>query len=1635
MAILTTTTNGLNFIGGTTYIQTGTTTLMSIAVDGSIAFNEYGAGYLKTDASGNITADNTGGGLPGGPYVTIGTNQTITGIKSFSSKIGADGGIDGLTLANGGITGSNYDITGVNQLVISDPGEGIVFTGTATMYLNAVDDATDSILKLTNATQLNLNSTARITSLVNPTGAQDAATKNYVDTEIGNIPSGLAFEGNWNASTDTPTLAGTTQDNGKFWIVSVAGSTNLSGITDWAVGDWAIYVDNGAGTDAWQKVDNSSTLSGLGAAGKVAFWSTTSNVSFNNNFSYDGTYLTSPRIRVGDGTDGFFYSESAGRTAFTGGDFYIQSGVTNYFNYATNIYLGDNTGDNVLFRGSTITGTNWDITPAGAISASSTIYSAGGFLVPYAAATKKPMINLAGATTYGLWHTEGSNDIFSFDFGGVSKHQFFQTGNAVFAGEVQAASLDINGAGDFSGKVDFQGTAAIEGGSGYGVFKGYTTNDNHFIAVRGIVANTATLSITGGHQTTFVEHADSTSEGWYFKSKTTGAYREIARIDGTNQMFLGGNKVWNAGNDGAGSGLDADLLDGINSTSFLRSDAVDTASQRIVFSANATNNWDTIATGSGNQGSIEIYNTGGGNDAFMAFHTGGDYALYFGLDADTNQLSVGGWSMGANKYKIWHAGNDGSGSGLDADLLDGYHASTSRASANTIPIRDGNGYLNLGWINTTSGNTTSTISDVYVNTNDGYIRKATKSHFRSQLTDGVYLPIAGTAADSNLLDGKDHTNFGATLATYGTTAGSSGRIRITAPFNTNSSHMFQVTVSIYSGYTIHTYVVGGYMYSSINNWYLPKVVYSGTGTPDIKVGRDSNGKAYISIANGNYTGVRVHNMTRGYQTSVADTYDPWTITIDAALPNVLSPDIYTTWTSGNDGAGSGLDADLLDGQQGSYYAPASGGNYWPTSGSWWGSNMPGSRARGTQDSGGEIVVIKNNPSNGRSSILVDGQFYAGENGGFYSLYSGNSYNNKVGFYGNSSGHFYITTTNVKANGNTMWHAGNDGAGSGLDADTVDGYQATSLLKSDENDAFTGTLTMGTQKALVANNYGRGVYGIYSSTRYQHVWSMGTAYNIADNGSDTGNLYGLAYTHTNVGGQSKPGLSHQLLVMTNGVTKTAIGSGIWTSGSVNIGGGTNIAGDLVASSNSFMSGYLKVTGDIRGNGQELVLNAGESYAYATGQTSEHVYVNAEAGLIISSSPDNWSSGWAGRNNTYINRADGTSSFTGKISVQGSNVIEIDQGTSSFNHVSVLSNFGSKLFSATNYGYVLESSAVPANPVTFRFDNDRYRIYSGSSGEALTVLANKKVGINNTAPGYQLDVSGNARFTGTTVHSAGLYTSGTNTRNKISVWSSLSTYTIGMKNGFGYGGLGGDSTGTDYAMSFQMSNDTNRGWWWGDSSHSDVQGAMSLTTQGKLVVATSIKVGAGEGTRSAGTSKLTVVAPLGGIGADFQIDGGSGFGTKNVRIEIPAYGEGLQLTSFAASSLDNNAITFYQDANKRGSIVVNATSTSYNTTSDYRLKENKEIISDAIERVKALKPVKFNWISEPSQPKIDGFYAHELAEVVPEAVTGEKDALDHENNPDYQSIDQSKIVPLLSAALQQAVDKIEELEQRIQLIENK
>ena len=107
---------------------------------------------------------------------------------------------------------------------------------------------------------------------------------------------------------------------------------------------------------------------------------------------------------------------------------------------------------------------------------------------------------------------------------------------------------------------------------------------------------------------------------------------------------------------------------------------------------------------------------------------------------------------------------------------------------------------------------------------------------------------------------------------------------------------------------------------------------------------------------------------------------------------------------------------------------------------------------------------------------------------------------------------------------------------------------------------------------------------------------------------------------------------------------------------------------------------------------------------------------------------------------------------------------------------------------------------------------------------------------------------------------------------------------------------------------------------------------------------------------------------------------------------------------------------------------STTVSYVTTSDYRLKENVSLIGDSITRLQQLKPRRFNFISEPDRI-VDGFLAHEAQAVVPECVTGEKDEVDDDGTPVYQGIDQSKLVPLLTAALQEAIVKIETLEQRL------
>ena len=141
-----------------------------------------------------------------------------------------------------------------------------------------------------------------------------------------------------------------------------------------------------------------------------------------------------------------------------------------------------------------------------------------------------------------------------------------------------------------------------------------------------------------------------------------------------------------------------------------------------------------------------------------------------------------------------------------------------------------------------------------------------------------------------------------------------------------------------------------------------------------------------------------------------------------------------------------------------------------------------------------------------------------------------------------------------------------------------------------------------------------------------------------------------------------------------------------------------------------------------------------------------------------------------------------------------------------------------------------------------------------------------------------------------------------------------------------------------------------------------------------------------------------------------------------------------TAFFNRNGDNGTVVqIARDGAEKGGISVTTTAVAYNTTSDYRLKTNLEPISNGINRIKQLPVYRFNWIADESGNKVDGFVAHEAQAIVPESVTGEKDAVDAEGNPIYQGIDQSKIVPLLTAALKEAITKIETLESKVTALE--
>lgn len=145
-----------------------------------------------------------------------------------------------------------------------------------------------------------------------------------------------------------------------------------------------------------------------------------------------------------------------------------------------------------------------------------------------------------------------------------------------------------------------------------------------------------------------------------------------------------------------------------------------------------------------------------------------------------------------------------------------------------------------------------------------------------------------------------------------------------------------------------------------------------------------------------------------------------------------------------------------------------------------------------------------------------------------------------------------------------------------------------------------------------------------------------------------------------------------------------------------------------------------------------------------------------------------------------------------------------------------------------------------------------------------------------------------------------------------------------------------------------------------------------------------------------------------------------------------GPQLILRNEEAGSGSSANMKFYRGSSGVGSISTTNVATAYNTSSDHRLKQNIAAIPDPLATLALLKPCSFEFIAQPDT-RVDGFIAHEVQAVVPNAVTGRRNQVDAAGKPIYQGMDHSKLVPLLTAALQAAVAKIKALEVRLAALE--
>jgi hypothetical protein len=268
-------------------------------------------------------------------------------------------------------------------------------------------------------------------------------------------------------------------------------------------------------------------------------------------------------------------------------------------------------------------------------------------------------------------------------------------------------------------------------------------------------------------------------------------------------------------------------------------------------------------------------------------------------------------------------------------------------------------------------------------------------------------------------------------------------------------------------------------------------------------------------------------------------------------------------------------------------------------------------------------------------------------------------------------------------------------------------------------------------------------------------------------------------------------------------------------------------------------------------------------------------------------------------------------------------------------------------------------------------------AGHSNDQIVLQGNGNVGIGTASPDQLLQVSGNISL------------------GRFNVGSSRY---VGLTNG---GGGFGDSSGSHIEFTSSASTNGINFYTYNGTTYSE---KMRITSGGSVWM----------GTQTDTYSR----------GARLDVNGDE---TMVVRGYGSGFGIGIFMVPNSSATGTHTAIAFRSPSNTDvGSITTTSSATLYNTISDYRLKEDLQEVK-GLEKVQAINVYDYKWKSDES--RMDGVLAHELAEVLPYAVTGEKDAVDEEGNDKMQGVDYSKIVPILIKAIQELKTEIDSLKNQI------